>query len=218
LVALSLLLATNIQADSPAWWTEYGATSDTPADDFAVLNQGQLKNLAIAAYKNLGDRLPGGAEDYLHDHVAAFYDLATDSPKVDPEHPADDYSAANLGQLKALALPFYNCLVDAGYIYQDATSGNWIYPWLDGDFREHTEKYPWERSSASGATANYAAANIGQAKFLFSFDPGAIDLNSDPGGNGIPDWWERRFFGGTVDVDLGDDEDNDGYSNLKSGN
>ncbi len=62
----------------------------------------------------------------------------------------------NIGQLKQLARPFYDRL---GY----------------------SNNYPW--TAATGDDRDYAPANIGQVKKLFSFD-------SDRDSDGLPDWWE----------------------------
>src|SRR5258708_6367557 len=64
---------------------------------------------------------------------------------------ADDYAVVNQGQLKRLALPFYNRLIAVGY----------------------TQDLPW----TGGAPDDYAAANIGQVKNLFSFPGGFLDLH-----------------------------------------
>ena len=68
----------------------------------------------------------------------------------------DNHVAVNLGQLKTLARPFYDRL---GYFNQ----------------------YPWTETTADDR--DYAPANIGQVKKLFSFD-------GDRDDDGLPDWWE----------------------------
>lgn len=64
-VLVSCLIVT-IHANPPAWWSQQGIIAEdengpVPADDFAVLNQGQAKNMALAAYRMLDASLPGGA-------------------------------------------------------------------------------------------------------------------------------------------------------------
>lgn len=80
----------------------------------------------------------------------------------------NNYQAVNLGQLKATAQPFWDRLIEMGL----ATN------------------YPWTGSAAE--EADYSLVNIGQMKFLFSFEPGP-DLTVDSDGDGIPDWWELRI-------------------------
>ena len=77
-----------------------------------------------------------------------------------PTAQTSDYSAVNLGALKALAAPFYDRLIAVGY----ATA------------------YPWASSTDIN---DYAMANIGQVKNLFSWD---LALT---GTDGLPAWWKN---------------------------
>ncbi len=63
-----------------------------------------------------------------------------------PTAQTNDFAAVNLGQLKSVAKPFYDVLIAGG--------------WRSG--------YPWNGSV--NAPADYAIANIGQVKNIFSFD------------------------------------------------
>ena len=101
-----------LRASPPAWWATGGVTNGSPANDFAAINQGQLKNLAKAAAVELDLNLPGGAGDEVHNLVNSW---AVHSAST------NDYGAVNLGQLKSVAKPFYNTLITAGYTTQ--------YPW-----------------------------------------------------------------------------------------
>lgn len=98
----------------------------------------------------------------------------------------DDYAAVTVGQLKAVAYPFYERLDEAGM----------------------GVGFPWP---ASGTADDFAVANIGQLKNLFRFDPG---LDSDD--DGIPDGVEGpgdTDGDGTPDShDL--DSDDDGVTDL----
>jgi hypothetical protein len=132
LVALSPSL---LHAQAPGWWQQRGIKNGAAADDFAVINQGQVKNLVRGAVFELSARLPGGAGAPLFQLLDQWAHPTTPAP--------DDYAVANLGQLKAAAVPVYDRLITLGYV-----TG---YPWV-------------------GASDNYAMANIGQAKALFAFD------------------------------------------------
>ena len=96
-----------------------------------------------------------------------------------------DYAAVNLGQLKALAQPFYDRLLAVGYFGPPII--------VTGTTPVITGTYPW---IGPGMVANdYAMANIGQVKNLFSFD-----VTYSSGTNGLPDWWANKYFPGqTVD-------------------
>ena len=134
---LPALLPLVVLAVGPAWWTDRGViNTGAPAVDYAAVNQGQLMHIARAGVDEFDQNLPGGAGDALHAHVAAW---------VAPTAHPSDYSAVNLGEVKALSSLFLNRLIAVGY----------------------TNAYPW----ASSTNANdYAMANIGQVKQLFAWN------------------------------------------------
>jgi hypothetical protein len=146
-------------AEPPQWWAGRGVLTADAANDFAVLNAGQLKHLAYMAWLEL-DALPGGA---------GFAPAFTNA--------GNDYAAVNLGQLKEVARPFYERMGLSNYR-----------PLLPGVF-----------------VHNYAPANIGQAKHLFSFDP----ANPDFDGDGIPNLVEVNQYGTDP---LAADTDGDGVT------
>lgn len=76
----------------------------------------------------------------------------------------NDFAPVNLGLLKNVAKPFYDRLISVRF----------------------SPNYPWTNASAS--PDDYALANIGQVKQLFSFDLRAIDPLDDTDQNGLPDW------------------------------
>jgi len=60
--------ATSLLAAAPAWWVARGAVASGgagSANDYAAVNQGQLKNFAGAASKEMEAMLPGGAGTVL---------------------------------------------------------------------------------------------------------------------------------------------------------
>jgi len=87
--------------------------------------------------------------------------------------PTNNFSPINLGQLKAVAKPFYDRLGAVGL----------------------TISYPW--TTITTDDLNYAPANIGQLKNVFSFDIDTwIAIDADTGGaDDLPDWWENYWFG-----------------------
>ena len=107
----------------------------------------------------------------------------------------DDYTAINLGQLKAVAKPFYDRLITLGI----------------------RDTYPWAFSPTP--PDNFAVANIGQVKFLFSFSAPPPPLTpptpeTDKDGNGIADDWER-FYYHTTGIDPNGDTDQDGLTAIE---
>jgi hypothetical protein len=92
----------------------------------------------------------------------------------------DNYATANLGQLKYMAEPFYDRLLEVGY----NTNTNLNYR-ISGNISSTTwtSYYPWPTPPArpgeigyNGTTydawlqQNYAPVNLGQLKLAFSFD------------------------------------------------
>jgi hypothetical protein len=152
-------------AQVPSWWTNRLVLTTNPPNDFAAVNQGQLKWLAVQAAVEFSNSVPrfAVAGSNILSMVASFA-------------PSNNYLAANVGQLKTVATPFYDFLWQYGLI--DA------YPVGAGS------PYPW--SGSTNAPNDYAPANGGQAKYLFSFDVGSA-LLSDTDGDGIPAWWEIQY-------------------------
>ena len=167
------LLGLSIYADTnyPAWWISRGVvnTNET-AYDYAPLAAGQLKWTAVCAADELATNLPGGTGT----NVTALISTFTSS---------NNWGPVTLGQLKYVALPFYDRLMEEGY----ATN------------------YPW--TSTATDDVDYATATLGQLKYVFDFD-----LVSDSDADGLPDWWEMVYFG-TLAHGAGDDTDGDGVSN-----
>jgi hypothetical protein len=93
-------------AAPPAWWQERGVVEPgAVADDFAAINQGQLKNLAMTATLEMNARLPGGAGSDVIQMLTRWRSNKTK---------ADDFAAVTFGQLKSVAAPFYARLIANG--------------------------------------------------------------------------------------------------------
>jgi hypothetical protein len=160
---------------TPAWWgnSQFTVSGTSPAvggtaNDYAAVNQGQLKNIAITSVNELNTDLAqfGGAGPALD---AMELSLSSSTAHT------SDFSVVNLGQLKALAKPFFDQLFSIGF---SQTTG----PLSSGT-------YPWANSVTP--PNDYAIANIGQVKNLFDFD---VTYSSEPG-NPLPDWWQLEFVG-----------------------
>ena len=142
-LALLLALAPFARAGTPLWWAARGAVITNEVvltNDFAAANLGLLKNMATAAAGELQDRLAGGAGTGVLNMVNGF-------------DQSGNFSAATLGQLKAVAQPFYDRLAAAGW------------PCLLPDGMTTNQPYPWTGSGAQ----DFAVANLGQMKYVFSF-------------------------------------------------
>lgn len=185
LVFVLFSVAVSAEGADPAWWAQRGVKSTGGVSDYSLLNQGQLKHLGLAAFQELQYRLPGGAGDALTAIILGW------SP---PAPGTDDYLTLNRGQLKNFAKPFYDRLLAVGYTDTPLGLG---------------QTYPWTLTTADDN--DYAYANIGQAKYLFSFD-----LSVDEDGDGFPDWWEKKYFNNSATAaTLYADPDGDGLTNLE---
>jgi alpha-tubulin suppressor-like RCC1 family protein len=140
-LATSLTIVTLIplllHADAPSWWSQRGVLLEnaTP-DDYAPADQGQVKNISRAAAEEMDAKLAGGAGDEIHSILDSW---SVTNPR------SNEFAPINLGQLKAVAKPFYDRLVLAGVVD--------TYPWL----------------ASLNKSDDFAAANVGQVKNVFSF-------------------------------------------------
>ena len=187
LIAILGLFVMTVWGDPPAWWLQRGVIQqNVEADDYGLLNQGQLKQFALGAFLDWESRLPDGAGW----SVQALLDQWTQLDETGHRVPlisetTQDYAPVNLGQLKAVAQVFYDRMIELG----------------------SKSAYPWTGVGVD----DFALANAGQAKALFAFDLWAVDAASDTKGNGIPDWWQMRYLGHLMS-DPNQDSDGDGVS------
>jgi len=92
--------------EEPVWWYQRDVLIPdvlTNADDFAVVNLGQLRHIALQAYEEMEVKLPGGAGSELTRFIQSMAFAG-----------GDNYVVVNIGQLKAVAQPFYDRL---GFVY-----------------------------------------------------------------------------------------------------
>ena len=164
---LALLgVAVTVCAQAPSWWTNRNmiATNLAPRD-FAPINQGQLKWMATQAAAEFDEKLAlvGGADLGITGLLSTF-------------SPTNNYRPVNLGQLKYVSAPFYDRLWELGLTNCYSDGAGMPYPW----------------SNATNAPRDFALANIGQAKYVFSFDPVSLSSNLvvDSDDDGLPDDWE----------------------------
>ena len=191
-------------AVAPSWWSDTGTQileEEGSEENYAPANLGQLKHVAKMAKEHLDESVAGGAGSTITTMVAGFEPRAGmgyTQPQIDV-FLAENYAPINLGQLKAVAKPFYDRLKEAGY----DTKANLIARGYPGGWEFD---YPWDPETA--LEENYAPANLGQLKMVFSFDLASYDTDLD----GLPDEWEEVYIGDTYS-DGEEDLDGDGLTN-----
>ncbi|WP_018970347.1 Calx-beta domain-containing protein [Rubritalea marina] len=146
------LLTPYASAQTLQWWQDRGVIDDAATqNNLAVASIGQAKWMAIQAKAELALQSPD---------LAAEIDLESIFP-APPQNPDSAWYQAqlaplNLGQLKALAKPFYDVLPE-GWL-QDQAQKNGI--------TLSANNYPWDE--ATPVADNYKLASIGQLKALFA--------------------------------------------------
>ena len=167
-LAISLLPAFS-QTDGPStWWISQGIYSGSASSDDALATQGQAKNLARAAFLEMESKFPGGSGALIRPMISSW---------VTPNDL--NVISLNQGQLKTLAAPFYDRLMELGIV----------------------DRYPW--SGSQNDDDSFAPVTIGQLKYVFSFSiPNIIDSDLD----GLSDSWEISKFG-NLNSGLNDDSD-----------
>lgn len=227
-VLLTSLIFSGMVANGapPLWWSAgdppvWDETLANPGANLGVANIGQAKHMVQRALETLEI-----ADEDLADEIRlklttpqpsalnpsqtnpAVLDLAVPSPKT-PEWIAKQKAPLLIGQLKAIAKPFYDVLHAA-----DPT-------WLEARLVENQTKdatnpsnhYPW--SSVTTDDQNKAPANIGQLKAVFSLPLEELNPN-DTDGDGMPNQWEEDHGLDPDDAsDAPADGDGDGLSNLR---
>jgi len=200
IVVSAVLIAVSAYAvDPPVWWSGSNTRiiqENGEENNYAPANLGQLKHVAKQAKAHLDATFAGGgggAGSAVNALVDSFEPRAGQSysqAEID-QFLKENYAPINLGQLKAVAKPFYDRLLAAGYdtkanLIARGYPANWAYD------------YPWNPSTPT--SENYAPANIGQLKLVFSFDASGLDSDTDS----LPDAWEYANFG-----DLNQEPDGD---------
>ena len=184
-------------ASPPSWWGERGvlATGET-ADDYAAVNQGQLKHLARQASMEMQAKIPGGAGTNVLGLVQAWGTPGTNT---------DDYAAVNVGQLKNVAKPFYDRLMVFGVAtnYPWAASTNPANDYALANIGQVKNLFSFELGAPPGELPDWWKS------YFFPEDP-EVDPDDDADGDGLSNLVE---FALGLDP-LSSDTDGDGLSDL----
>ena len=220
-------LAPLASAAGPSWWVTRGVVNtNLTANDYAAVNQGQVKNVASNAWAEMNANLPGGAGSNVLALINSF-------------SRTNNYQTVNVGQLKYVAKPFYDRLIAVGYTNAYPWSGSTtpndyaianigqlknLFAWditkdSDGDGIPDW----WELANGSDPNTNDAqqvstnAWAHGLTNLQVYENPSVlISNNYSTLGDGIADWWKVKYGFSLIDPTVAAaDPDGDGLSNLQ---
>ncbi|MDP0500876.1 MAG: hypothetical protein Q7P63_12335 [Verrucomicrobiota bacterium JB022] len=178
-------------ADYPSWWQEMGLVlpSEEP-NNYGPVNQGQLKNFGLRAAHYLRFMLELDQPAWNSQWLAVYGGSAPDFLNT-----GNNFAVMNQGQGKFMANGFYEMME----LHPSKLPGEFpnasaaIAVMLD---LHHPGIWTYDRPWSGQDTEHYAPLLIGQLKFMFSFDLGAIGPWMDLDGDGIDDRLEWKVFNG----------------------
>jgi hypothetical protein len=202
---LLLALVIAALAAPPLWWS----TGDPPVIDpaatennHAPANIGQAKHMAKSALDALRPILPAVADQIEEDLVGPGKPIPSWAAPANQAEIDKNHAPLLIGQLKAIADPFYTHLHTAAPAWLEAERT------ANGTNRPGSI-FPW--TSATTDDNNKGVANIGQLKAVFS-----LRFEKDSDIDGMPDAWEEASGLDPDDyTDANDDLDDDGLTNLE---
>jgi N-acetylmuramoyl-L-alanine amidase len=212
IAAAGLLLVATVSGDPPNWWSE----GDPPVIDTTAnpnnkgpANVGQAKwmaHSAIEALRPIHPEIASEIELALVGEDKIIKSLALPANDADREK---NHAPLLIGQLKAIATPFYDALHTADPVWLEAQ----LTENQTKDLNDPTNHYPWTQTPADDQ--NRAIATIGQLKAVFSLrfqtlTAAAIDSDHD----GLSDSWETTHFG-NLNASGSEDSDSDGIDNAQ---
>lgn len=228
------LNTTTVSGDPPAWWTSPDAEGRKVVDPSVPdsnpkgpANIGQAKWMAKRALDALAPIDPTLADAIRQKLTAPQPNpVNPEGPQLPPilnldipdPLPADwtqsQHAPLLIGQLKAIAAPFYDALHTAAPQWLDHESANdaekgqlQLNGTKDPDPNHPEHFYPW--TYVGSDDQNKAIATIGQLKAVFS-----LRFDADADSNGLPNLWETIQFGHTGN-DATLDADSDGLTNAE---
>lgn len=204
LISGSILL----HAAPPAWWSDGNPPVIDPQaapNNHGVANIGQAKWMAKSALEALREKRPDLAALVEADLVGSGKPIASWATPANAEQQAQQRQPLLLGQLKAIAAPFYDRL--------QAADPSWLAAQATENGMPNTgSHYPWTPTTADDA--NKAMATIGQLKAVFSLRFETLIVDED--GDGMPDDWETLYgLDPSNSTDRNWDLDKDGLSSLQ---
>ncbi len=146
MLGIFTILSVSLEATQPAWWTATGGPlNSNPPNDYAVANQGQLKQFTQKAAAYLNANLTNGAGATLNSMVTGWSNYYQTNGYTSTNPAPADLKVVNQGQLKYIASLVYPQLSTAGYMSTNVPT--------------------WLQTNAS----DFKAANLGELKQIFAF-------------------------------------------------
>jgi hypothetical protein len=201
---LLLTLVVAAFAAPPLWWSEGNPpviAPGAPENNQGPANIGQAKHMAKSALDALRPVLPAVADEIEADLVGSGKPIPSWAAPANQAEKDKNHAPLLIGQLKAIADPFYNRL--------HAAAPHWLEAERTANGTNHPGAiFPW--TSAVSDDNNKAIANIGQLKAVFS-----LRFEHDADIDGMPGLWEEATGLDQDDpTDADTDLDDDGLSNL----
>lgn len=135
-LGLTLLLSVNAPSNPPDWWAGSGVTNTNPASNKSPANIGQAKHMAKSALDALRIEHPAIADLIEADLVGPGKIISSWNGPTTDEESEKQHAVLLIGQLKALAHPFYQHLksfdpswLENQRIYYGTNQAGSIFPW-----------------------------------------------------------------------------------------
>lgn len=193
-------------ADPPAWWIQGPDPVIAPGvplgenGNHAVANIGQAKWMARRALETIRTFSPALASEIELELVGSGQALSTWVPAQDEEGKLLQKAPLLVGQLKAIAAPFY-----AKINAHNTATATWLAAERTANGTESGDGiYPWTATNAADDN-NKGVATLGQLKAVFS-----LHFTESGDGDGVSDFFELVQFGTTSGPGTGLDTDQDG--------
>lgn len=204
-------IASSLRASEPSWWRHEGnppVITGGPSQNDGIANIGQAKWMVSEALRVIED-IDAPVAQLIRDDLDSVVDLAIPEP-LPPGWHESQKAPLLIGQLKALARPFYVRLNDRTSVWVRSQLHQNGLSLLGGDyFQDSAGRYlPW--NPATPLEDNLSPANIGQLKLVFS-----LRFRQDTDLDGIPDYWEYAYGLDPFRNDADEDANGDGITNYQ---
>ncbi len=194
----SSLTSLEAEPTHPLWWADLGVTNANAVQNKGVAQLAQVKNIANMAHFELESLLPGG----VGFNVPFIIPNAPDSTWYQTQK-----KALNLGQLKAVAKPFYDRLNEISPAWVEGQLQASGLATLNTHYFQDTNGYFYPWSPTTPVSENYKPANVGQLKLVF-----ALRFREDADSDSLKDLVELAMYGDTLGDGTTTDYDDDGLS------